>query len=131
VARVLIVEDDENLRDMVREWLVFEKHVVTACGSGMEALEQLSVLTFDVILLDWHLEDMYGIDILKKFRAAGGTTPVMILTGGSGNEDREKAMQAGANSYVRKPFKLTDLSQSITALILKESGGQNFIKEQK
>jgi len=126
MARVLIVEDDDNLRDMVREWLVFEKHTVTAVGSGMEALEQLSVLIFDVVLLDWHLEDMYGIDVLKKFRSGGGTTPVLVLTGSTGPEDKDRAMEAGASGYVRKPFKLQELSTTIADIISEQS-----IKEQR
>jgi len=126
MARILIVEDDDNLRDMVREWLVFEKHTVAAVGTGMEAMEQLSVLQFDAILLDWHLEDMYGIDVLKKFRSSGGTTPVLVLTGSAGPEDRAKAIEAGATGYVRKPFKLQELSTTIADLI-----AGNSIKEQR
>ncbi|MBS1989888.1 MAG: response regulator [Cyanobacteria bacterium SZAS LIN-2] len=117
MARILIVEDDENLRDMIREWLIFEKHTVQGCGTGLEALEQLAVLKFDVILLDWHLQDMYGVEVLKKFRAAGGTTPVLVLTGGSSNDDRQEAIAAGANNYVRKPFKLQELSVMLTNMV--------------
>ena len=117
MPRILLVEDDENLRDMVQEWLIFEKYTVACCGSGLEAIEQLSVLSFDIILLDWHLNDVDGIDVLKKYRAAGGAAPVLMLTGSTTLAQREEALVAGANSYLSKPFKLRDLSANLTQLL--------------
>ena len=117
MARVLIVEDDPNLREMIEEWLIFEKYTVSACGSGIEAIEQLDALRFGCIILDWHLGDMTGIDILKKYRQAGNKTPVMMLTGSNHKADRDLALASGADAYISKPFKLHELSHVLGKLI--------------
>jgi OmpR-family two-component system manganese-sensing response regulator len=119
MARVLIVEDDENLREMIEEWLIFEKYTTSACGSGVEAIEHLDAGRFDCVILDWHLGDMTGIDILNKFRAGGGITPIMMLTGSNHKADRDLAMASGADTYICKPFKLHEISLALQELIAK------------
>jgi len=117
MPRVLVVEDDENLRDLIQEWLILEKYTVVSCASGLEAVEQLSMLTFDIILLDWHLIDLNGIDVLKKYRAAGGASPVLMLTGSTTMAEKAEALKAGANNYMSKPFKLSELSANLVQLM--------------
>ena len=117
MPRVLVVEDDENLRDLVQEWLILEKYTVVSCSSGLEAIEQLSMLNFDIVLLDWHLLDVNGIDVLKKYRASGGRAPVLMLTGSTTISEREEALKAGANTYMSKPFKLSELSANLVQLL--------------
>jgi len=117
MPRVLIVEDDENLRDMIQEWLIFEKYTVVACSSGYEAIEQLQLLTFDVILLDWHLTDITGIEVLKTYRAADGKAPVLLLSGSTTQAEKQQALAAGASNYLTKPFKLAELSANLSQLV--------------
>lgn len=81
MAKVLVVEDDVSLGKMVRDWLALEHHQTEVVTDGAEAKEMLKVYKFDVIVLDWELPNLSGIEILKDFRSRGGLTPVLILTG--------------------------------------------------
>ena len=117
MARILLVEDDENLRDLVEEWLVFEKYTVVACASGLEAVEQLSMLDFDCVMLDRHLTDINGIEILTRLRAEGKTVPVIMLTGSNSAAERKQGLEAGASAYISKPFKLNELSGELARLV--------------
>ncbi len=117
MANLLVVEDDENLRQTVQDWLIFEKYTVEVATSGPDALEQLSMNVFDLIILDWFLPDINGIDVLKRYRAAGGRTPVLMLTGQDSKDARQVGLDAGANSYLKKPFKLQELSAQIRSTL--------------
>jgi len=113
MAKLLVVEDDQNLRETVQDWLVFENHTVETAVSGPDALEQLSLSNFDLIILDWYLPDIDGIDVLKQFRASGGMTPVLMLSGRDSEEAKATGLAAGANLYLKKPFRLQELSATI------------------
>ncbi len=117
MLRVLVVEDDTNLREMVEEWLILEKYTVVTCETGQEAIEQLCMLRFDILLLDWHLSDGTGIEILKHYRKSQGKGIVLMLTGSTTQAEREYAIKEGADGYMSKPFKLTDLSQTLQRLV--------------
>jgi DNA-binding response OmpR family regulator len=117
MLRILVVEDDNNLREMVCEWLIHEKFTVVSCETGAEALEQMALLRFDVLLLDWHLEDCTGIDLLTQYRSHQGQGRVLMLTGSTTVAEREEALRKGANAYMSKPFKLGELSQTIAKLL--------------
>jgi DNA-binding response OmpR family regulator len=124
--RILLIEDDENLRDLVEEWLVFEEYAVVSCSSGAQGIENLDMLSFDAIILDWHLGDMSGLDILRRYRERGGRTPVMMLTGNNTGAERDQAMKAGANHYISKPFKLDQLSMAVANLVATGGGADNL-----
>jgi DNA-binding response OmpR family regulator len=117
MLRILVVEDDTNLREMVCEWLIHEKFTVVSCETGAEAVEQMMLLRFDVLLLDWHLGDCTGIDLLTQYRQHQGKGVVLMLTGSTTNAEREEALKKGANGYMIKPFKLNELSQTIAYLL--------------
>jgi DNA-binding response OmpR family regulator len=117
VRRVLVVEDDSNLKDMLTEWLILKGYTVAACEGGEEAMEQLSMINFDVILLDWHLTDCTGIDLLRAYRSRGGKAIVLMLTGSTTQAEREEALASGATAYMIKPFKLPELSLTIERLL--------------
>lgn len=113
MAKLLVVEDDENLRETVQDWLIFEKHTVEIAITGPEALEQLSISQFDLIVLDWYLPDINGIDVLKRYRAGGGTAPVLMFSGRDSEDARKAGMEAGATVFLKKPFRLQELSATI------------------
>jgi len=110
MAKILLVEDDENLSETVSDWLTYQEHVVETAHSGFEAVEQLECDAFDLIILDWNLPGIEGPDICRKFRAGGGTTPIIMLTGMDSSTEKRACLDAGANDYLKKPFKLKDLS---------------------
>lgn len=117
MAKVLLIEDDESLAETVRQWLIFEKHLVESASTGYDAVEQLRFGTFDIVLMDWQLPEMTGIEICKQYRAAGGSTPIMMLSGNDSAAERQQGLDAGANDYLRKPFKLKDLSERMLKLL--------------
>lgn len=117
MAKILVVEDDKHLAGDVVDWLEFEKHTVEHVADGKEADERLRFYQYDLIVLDWELPGVHGIDICKRFRAAGGTTPVLMLTGKGEITDKEAGLDSGADDYLTKPFHLKELTARIRALL--------------
>lgn len=117
MGRILIVEDDYSLAKTVDEWLRFEKHNVVHTDSGTEAFNLLKEQTFDLLVLDWELPDIEGPEIAKRFRARGGTTPILMLTARSSITDKVGGFDAGADDYLTKPFHMKELSVRVRALL--------------
>src|SRR5438552_187689 len=76
LARILLAEDYDDLRDMISELLKQQAHVVEAFDNGLDAAETLKNHSFDLLILDWELPRLQGVDVIKDYRAAGGTSPV-------------------------------------------------------
>jgi DNA-binding response OmpR family regulator len=117
MAKILIVEDNSELMDNVREWLTQEQYVVDCCTDGVEALAYLGTYEYDAIVLDWTLPKMSGIEVCKQFRSQGGGTPIIMLTGRRTLDDKESGLDAGADDYLTKPFEVRELSARIRALL--------------
>lgn len=117
MAKILIVDDDLELSGMVEDWLTHEKHAVTVVHEGYAGWKLLQNDTFDLAILDWDLPDLNGIDILRRFRDAGGLTPVIMLTGHTSVDDKEAGLDSGANDYLTKPFHMKELSARIRATL--------------
>lgn len=117
MAKILLVEDDQQLSDMVRTALLFEHHVIDALANGAEGFSHLSMNPYDLVILDWGLPDMTGIDICRKFRARGGLTPILMLTGKDTVTDKESGLDAGADDYLTKPFHMKELMARVRALL--------------
>ncbi|HEY9773763.1 MAG TPA: response regulator [Planktothrix sp.] len=119
MAKILLVEDDHCLSETVSQWLEFEQHVVETAFTGPEAIEQLNFGTFDIVVLDWHIPDITGLEVCKQYRTKGGTTPILMLSGNDTAAERQEGLQSGANDYLRKPFHLKELSKRLAALLAK------------
>lgn len=117
MAKILLVEDDPDLSAFVREWLEFEKFRVEHVDDGADALQMLQVTGFDLVILDWDLPSMSGTELCRRFRASGGTTPVLMLTGKQAIDDKVAAFGVGADDYLVKPFHLNELSARLKALL--------------
>jgi DNA-binding response OmpR family regulator len=117
VAKILLVEDDMGLSRMVRDWLTFEHHLVETADNGRDGLDKLQFYQYDLVILDWELPEMTGIEICKEFRSRGGTTPVLMLTGKGTIGDKESGYDAGADDYLTKPFHMKELSLRLKALL--------------
>jgi DNA-binding response OmpR family regulator len=108
--KVLLVEDDEALRVTLAEQLeLHEEFAVQAVETGAEALETVKSAHFDLILLDVGLPDMDGRDVCRLIRRHGVKSPVVMLTAQDGDADTILGLDAGANDYVTKPFKIAVL----------------------
>ncbi len=122
MAKVLIVEDDVALGKMVRDWLLMEHHKVEIVTDGADAKEMLKVYDYDIVILDWELPHVSGIEILKEFRSRGKSTPVLVLTGRSAIDDKETGFDAGADDYLTKPFHGKELTARLRALLRRPEG---------
>lgn len=116
MPRVLLVEDDQDLANNIVKWLSLERYSVEVAPDGLEAIELLREIKYDLIILDWHLPEMSGLEVLKLFRSAGGTTPVLVLTGRTTLNDLETALDSGADDFIAKPFQPRELSARLRAL---------------
>ncbi len=117
MAMILLVEDDRFLSDTIRAFLEFKEHTVDRAFEGPEALEKMTYGKYDLVILDWQLPGMDGVDICRSYRTAGGTMPVMMLTGRTDPKEMQKATAAGANGFLSKPFKLDVLETQIDKLL--------------
>lgn len=117
MAKILIVEDDMQLAGLVHRWLTNEGHIVEHVSNGGEGLQRLRFDPYDLIILDWNLPEVEGIDILKDFRSRGGKTPVLMLTGRKAIEDKLQGLDQGADDYLAKPFDGRELAARTRVLL--------------
>jgi len=116
--RVLLVDDDETLCEMLCEQLqLHEEFVTVSADSGAKALELAKADYFDVVILDVGLPDMDGREVCQLLRRAGVKSPIIMLTGADTDADTILGLDAGANDYVTKPFKLGVLLARLRAHI--------------
>ena len=116
MMRILIVEDEEHLARLVAEVLGREGYAAEVVGDGRMALARALVEPFDLIVLDWMLPDLDGVQVVKRLRAADVGVPVLMLTARSQVEDRVEGLDAGADDYLPKPFAFPELLARVRAL---------------
>ncbi len=115
--RLLIVEDEENLREILKKRLKGEHYSVDSCGDGIEAMEYMDMVEYDGIILDIMLPGKDGLEILKEIRERGNQTPVLMLTARDAIEDRVKGLDLGADDYMVKPFAFEELVARIRVMM--------------
>lgn len=125
--RILLVEDAERLGEVIQDQIADEGHAVDWVQSISYAETSLRTTHYDLILLDLMLPDGNGIDLLKKIRQSGKTTPVIILTARDQISDRINGLNAGSDDYLVKPFDLSELSARIAAVSRRYTGNPNPI----
>ena len=108
-VKVLIVEDDKNIREALRYNLIAENYSVSYEEDGIIALETILSEEFDVILLDIMLPGINGLDICKRVRFENINTPIIILTAKETEIDKVLGLELGADDYVSKPFSMPEL----------------------
>jgi two-component system phosphate regulon response regulator PhoB len=117
--RVLVVDDDADIRAVVSAILGAIDLVVTPAGSAEEALARMSDEHFDLVVLDWNLPKMNGLDLCRTLRMSStlSCTPVLFLTANACSSDMVDAFASGADDYVVKPFRAPELSARIFSLL--------------
>jgi DNA-binding response OmpR family regulator len=123
VATILLVEDERKLRDLVRSYLERAGFTVLTTASGAEALSLASSASPDLLILDLGLPDVPGETVARELRAAG-STPILMLTAKSSEEDRVRGLELGADDYVSKPFSPRELVLRVQAILRR--GGQSL-----
>lgn len=111
--RILIVEDEPGIATFVKEGLEEEGYEVTWQDRGDEGLKTAEKNSFDVLLLDWMLPGLSGIEISQTLRDSGNDTPIIFLTAKDTLEDTLMGLQAGGNDYIKKPFHFAELLERI------------------
>lgn len=117
MAKILIVEDDVLISKAVCEWITAEKHLVETAATGEDALQLLQNFEYDVVLLDWQLPGISGVDVCGRYREGGGKAWVIFLTGKSSVEAKVEGLDVGADDYLTKPFSMHELLARIRSAL--------------
>ena len=123
MGTVLVVEDEREIRDLLRRYLERAGHAVLSTGSGAEALRMVDESAPDLVVLDLGLPDLDGADVLREVRQDGRRTPVLVLTARAGVDDRIRGLSLGADDYVTKPFSPTEVVLRVAAVLSRSGGG--------
>ena len=127
--RLLIVEDEKQICDMVAKSLYHAGYEVDTCYDGGEALEYILSENYDLIVLDLNLPGMDGMEILKELRKENDETKVLILSARGQIVDKVEGLDAGANDYMEKPFHLQELEARIRSLTRRQFVQKNICLE--
>jgi DNA-binding response OmpR family regulator len=122
--RVLLVEDDSRIRHFVAKGLREQSYAVDVAVTGEEALYQVAVNTYDLVVLDVLIPEPDGFAVCKELRRAGHRMPILMLTARDGVEDRIEGLDKGADDYLTKPFEFRELLARLRALLRRPVGLQ-------
>src|SRR3954454_20027557 len=121
--RVLVVDDEPNIVDVIAMALKFQGFTVESAGTGQEAIGKVAEFKPDLIVLDVMLPDMEGFDVAKRLGAARSRVPIIFLTARDATDDKVRGLTLGGDDYLVKPFSLEELVARISA-VLRRSGLQ-------
>ena len=125
--RVLLVEDDPAAAQSIEMMLRSESYACDVTDMGEDGLEIGKLYDYDIIVLDLMLPDMDGYEVLRRLRAARVKTPVLILSGLNGSDDKIKGLGVGADDYLTKPFDKRELIARIQAIVRRSRGHSDSI----
>lgn len=120
--RILIIEDDLQITENLKEILSHSNYLVSSAFNGEEGLYLAETEGFDLLLLDWILPDLTGIEVCKILREKQVTIPILMLTSKSRVEDKVEGLSTGADDYLTKPFIAEELIARVQALIRRKNG---------
>src|SRR5260370_40598157 len=123
-ARILLVEDEPNLRRTLTDLLKSDGYFVESSGDGIEGQELAMKNPFDVIILDVMLPSRNGFEVCRRLRENGIDTPILMLTARSELNNKVQGFKAGSDDYLTKPFETPELEARIEALLRRASRGQ-------
>jgi len=116
MPRVLVVEDEPNIADVIRRGLIFQKFDVDVAHTGAAALDKARDSMPDIVILDLMLPDMDGVEVCKRLRAAE-EVPIIMLTARDATSDKVEGLEAGADDYMTKPFEFAELLARINVAL--------------
>jgi len=120
-AQVLVVEDEAEIRELISLLLLRQGHRVQQCTSAIEALESLKKNSYDLMVLDWMLPNMSGLDLLKNYyHGPDKKMPVLMVTAKAEPQDIVQGLEAGADDYITKPFEPSVFTARIKALLRRQ-----------
>lgn len=110
---ILIVEDEKGITDFLKQGLEEEGYTITLANNGADGLELALNNSFDLILLDWMMPKLSGLEVCKAYRKTNTTTPILFLTAKDTIQETIEGLRAGANDYIKKPFSFDELLERI------------------
>jgi two-component system OmpR family response regulator len=120
--RILVVDDEPSIVDAVATALRYEGYDVEEATTGREALAAVARFEPDLVVLDWMLPDIEGIEVGRRLRERGFKTAVLFLTAKDATENKVEALRAGGDDYVTKPFSLAELVARVQAILRRTAG---------
>lgn len=120
--RLLVIEDEADLRRQVTERLAREGYQVDGTGDGAEGLYLASEYPYDVAIVDLGLPGIPGLEIIRRLRSGGRLLPILVLTARGRWQDKVEGLEAGADDYLTKPFQMEELLARVKALIRRAAG---------
>ncbi|MES2092613.1 MAG: response regulator transcription factor [Actinomycetota bacterium] len=120
-VKILIVEDDPQMRELIERGLEAEGYETRAVDNGVDALIAVSTEDFALAAIDVMLPRMSGFEICRRIRQTGNSLPLLLLTARNAVEDRVFGLDSGADDYLTKPFALVELSARVRALIRRDA----------
>jgi len=117
MPKMLLCEPEEDLATAVRDFFVADNYTVNLETSGWRVLECLRQEHYDIIVLEMSLYTLDGLAVVRDYRASGGSTPILLLTGNVSSAELQAVYDAGADAYLAKPFKLADLAAQLRAML--------------
>ncbi len=122
---ILIAEDDEQIANSLRKNFAEDGNPVMIAKDGEEAIHFLKSISFDVILLDWRMPKVSGIEVCRYIRESGSKVPIILLTALSQVKNKVEALNLGADDYVTKPFSFDELAARINAVVRRYQSNTN------
>jgi DNA-binding response OmpR family regulator len=120
---ILIVEDEVGIVQFLKQGLEEEGYEITTAFDGLQGFEVVQNTSFDLVLLDWMLPKMSGLDLCKAIRIKDINTPIIFLTAKDTIQETIEGLKAGANDYIKKPFSFEELIERIKVHFRKEKDG--------
>lgn len=117
MPKILVVEDDREFSNLIKDWLSAQGYLIESAHSGPDALHLLKLGSYDLVVLDVNLPGLSGLDVCRTYRQRGGSAPVIMLTVNKSIDDKEGGFDAGADDYLPKPFNFRELSARVKALL--------------
>ena len=125
--RILVVEDEKHLNRIISEAVEDEGYSVDSCYNGVEALEYLECADYDVIILDIMMPKMNGLELVRRLRSEGNSTPVLFLTARDAVADRVEGLESGGDYYLTKPFDFQELMAVVRVMTRKYTGNRSNV----
>lgn len=129
MTRILIIEDEPDMRRGLQDNLEFEDYEIAATGNGSEGLRLAQKEHFDLILLDLMLPGMDGMEVCRKLKEGGSTVPIIMLTARGSESDKVEGLLTGEDDYITKPFSLKELLARIKAILRRTEPLSNSLRE--
>lgn len=133
-SSLLLVEDDDTIRETIRDALILEGFEVTACGNGRDALQNLQRASateapYSLVVLDLMLPGLGGLELCRQLRKSGDATPILVVSARDSEADRVLGLEVGADDYLIKPFGMRELVARCRALLRRSSTGATPVRQ--